>query len=81
MAESELGISTSQCRSRRIPDKKIVEWEVAACQNHRNKHHHKRHPRETQTALPRPPGRSNIPRDPAFGRGGYRQATQILSPK
>jgi hypothetical protein len=32
---------TSQCQSRRIPDKRIVEREVAAWQNHRNKHHHK----------------------------------------
>jgi hypothetical protein len=41
MAESEVGILTSQCQSRRIPDKQIVEREVAAWQNHRNKHHHK----------------------------------------
>jgi hypothetical protein len=41
MAESELGILSSQCLSRRIPNKQILEREVAAWRNHRNKHHAK----------------------------------------
>jgi hypothetical protein len=39
MAESELAVLTSQCLSRRIPDKQTLEREVAAWQDHRNKHH------------------------------------------
>jgi len=38
MAESELGVLSSQCLSRRIPDKQILEREVAAWQDNRNKH-------------------------------------------
>jgi hypothetical protein len=41
MAESELGILSSQCLNRRIPNKQIIEREVAAWRNHRNKHHAK----------------------------------------
>src|SRR5271170_1550952 len=41
MAESELGVLSSQCLSRRIPDKQTLEKEVAAWQDHRNKHHAK----------------------------------------
>src|SRR5271166_1618290 len=41
MAESELGVLTRQCLSRRIPDKPTLEKEVAAWQDHRNKHHAK----------------------------------------
>ena len=41
MAESELAVLTSQCLSRRIPDKQTLEREVAAWQDHRNKHHAK----------------------------------------
>src|SRR5271165_4038122 len=39
MAESELGVLSSQCLSRRIPDKPTLEKEVAAWEDHRNKHH------------------------------------------
>jgi hypothetical protein len=41
MAESELGVLSSQCLSRRIPAKQNLEREVAAWQDHRNKHHGK----------------------------------------
>ena len=41
MAESELGVLTAQCLSRRIPNKSTLEREVAAWQEHRNKHHAK----------------------------------------
>ena len=41
MAESELGVLSSQCLSRRIPDKPALEKEVAAWEDHRNKHHAK----------------------------------------
>ena len=41
MAESELAVLTTQCLSRRIPDKQTLEQEVAAWQRHRNKHHAK----------------------------------------
>jgi hypothetical protein len=41
MAESELAVLTSQCLSRRIPDKPTLEKEVAAWQCCRNKHHPK----------------------------------------
>jgi hypothetical protein len=41
MAESELGVLSSQCLSRRIPDKQTLQREVAAWQDHRNKHHAK----------------------------------------
>ena len=41
MAESELGVLSTQCLDRRIPDKlKLIE-EVAAWQDNRNKHHAK----------------------------------------
>ena len=40
MAESELGVLSSQCLSRRIPDNQF-QPEVAAWQNYRNKHHTK----------------------------------------
>ncbi len=39
MAESELGVLSSQCLNRRIPDKHTLEAEVAAWQDYRNKHH------------------------------------------
>ncbi len=38
MAESELGVLSTQCLDRRIPDKPKLIEEVAAWQNHRNKH-------------------------------------------
>ena len=41
MAESELAVLTSQCLSRRIPDKETLEKEVAAWESHRNKRHAK----------------------------------------
>ena len=41
MAESELAVLTTQCLSRRIPDKQTLEKEVAAWERHRNKHHAK----------------------------------------
>jgi DDE superfamily endonuclease len=41
MAESELAVLSSQCLSRRIPDKQTLEREVAARQDHQNKHHAK----------------------------------------
>ena len=41
MAESELGVFSSQCLDRRIADKKILASEVKAWQDHRNKHHAK----------------------------------------
>ena len=37
----ELGVLSSQCLSRRIPNKPTLEKEVAAWQDHRNKHHAK----------------------------------------
>jgi len=40
-AESELAVLTSQCLSRRIPNKQTLEREIAAWQDHRNKHHAK----------------------------------------
>jgi hypothetical protein len=39
MAESELGVLSSQCLRRRIPDKQTLESEVAAWQRHRNNNH------------------------------------------
>ena len=41
MAESELGVLSSQCLDRRIPDKEILIGEVAAWQARRNKHNTK----------------------------------------
>ena len=41
MAESELGVLTSQCLDRRIPDKTTLAEEVTAWQAHRNRHHAK----------------------------------------
>jgi hypothetical protein len=41
MAESELAVLTTQCLSRRIPDKQTLEKEVAAWESHRNKRHAK----------------------------------------
>jgi len=41
LAESELAVLTRQCLSRRIPDKQILEKEVAAWERHRNEHHAK----------------------------------------
>ena len=41
MAESELAVLTTQCLSRRIPDKQTLEKEVVAWESHRNKHHAK----------------------------------------
>ena len=39
MAESELGVLSSQCLDRRIPDKKTLMKEIAAWENDRNKTH------------------------------------------
>jgi len=41
MAESELGVLSSQCLDRRIPDKETLVKEVAAWQADRNKNHTK----------------------------------------
>jgi hypothetical protein len=41
MAESELGVLSSQCLDRRIPDKQTLTEEVAAWQGNRNKRHTK----------------------------------------
>jgi hypothetical protein len=41
MAESELGVLSSQCLDRRIENKDNLVSEVAAWQVHRNKHHAK----------------------------------------
>jgi hypothetical protein len=41
MAESELAVLTTQCLRRRIPNKQALQREVAAWQDHRNKHHAK----------------------------------------
>lgn len=41
MAESELGVLSSQCLDRRIPDKQTLVGEVSAWQDERNKHHAK----------------------------------------
>ena len=41
MTEAELGVLSSQCLSRRIPDKQTLQREVAAWPDHRNKHHAK----------------------------------------
>ena len=41
MAESELGVLSSQCLDRRIPDKQALIEEVAAWENGRNQHHAK----------------------------------------
>jgi len=41
MAESELGVLSSQCLDRRIPDKQILTDEVAAWEKSRNKSHAK----------------------------------------
>ncbi|MGB8397572.1 IS630 family transposase [Bradyrhizobium sp.] len=41
MAESELGVLSTQCLDRRIPDKQTLTREVAAWEQHRNAHHAK----------------------------------------
>jgi len=41
LAESELGVLSSQCLDRRIPDKQILIDEVAAWEHDRNRHHTK----------------------------------------
>jgi hypothetical protein len=41
MAESELGVLSSQCLDRRIPDKQTLIEEVAAWEDRRNRHHTK----------------------------------------
>ena len=41
LAESELGVLTSQCLGRRIPDKQTLAEEVAAWERDRNSHHAK----------------------------------------
>jgi hypothetical protein len=41
MAESELGVLTSQCLDRRIADQKIVAHQLGAWRDDRNKHHAK----------------------------------------
>ena len=41
MAESELGVLTSQCLDRRIDDQKILAQQVSAWQDYRNNHHAK----------------------------------------
>ncbi len=39
MAESELGVFSTQCLNRRIPDKQTLTTEVAAWEDNQNKHH------------------------------------------
>ena len=41
MAESELGVLSTQCLDRRIPDKQTLTSEIAAWQENRNKHYAK----------------------------------------
>src|ERR1700674_1603846 len=41
LAESELGVLSSQCLDRRIPDKQTLVEEVAAWEHERNRHHTK----------------------------------------
>ena len=41
LAESELGVLSSQCLDRRIPDKQTLTREIAAWEQHRNMHHAK----------------------------------------
>ena len=41
LAESELGVLSSQCRDRRIPEKQILVEEVAAWEQDRNANHTK----------------------------------------
>jgi hypothetical protein len=41
LAESELGVLSSQCLDRRVADKQTLTKEVAAWQDDRNKHHAK----------------------------------------
>lgn len=41
MAESELGVLSTQCLDRRIPDKQTLTSEIAAWEADRNKHHAK----------------------------------------
>ena len=41
MAESELAVLSTQCLDRRIPNKQNLTTEVAAWEQHRNKHHAK----------------------------------------
>jgi hypothetical protein len=41
MAESELGVVSSQCLDRRIPDKQTLIEEVAAWEHDRNNNHTK----------------------------------------
>ena len=41
LAESELGVLTSQCLDRRIPDKQTLAEEIAAWEHDRNAHHAK----------------------------------------
>ena len=43
LAESELGVLTSQCLDRRIPDKQTLIDEIAAWEDDRNAHHAKAH--------------------------------------
>jgi hypothetical protein len=41
MAESELGVLSSQCLDRRIPDKQTLTNEIVACEINRNANHAK----------------------------------------
>jgi hypothetical protein len=41
LAESELGVLSSQCLDRRIPDQQTLVEEVAAWEHDRNRHHTK----------------------------------------
>ena len=58
MAESELAVLSTQCLDRRIPNKPELIAEVAAWEQHRNKHHAKadwhhnrRRPRQTRAGI------------------------------
>jgi hypothetical protein len=41
MAESELGVLSTQCLDRRTPDKQTLTSEIAAWEENRNTHHAK----------------------------------------
>ena len=60
LAESELGVLTSQCLDRRIPDKQTLIDEIAAWEHERNANHTKadwqfttkKCPHQTQASIP-----------------------------
>ena len=52
LAESELGILSSQCLDRRMADKRFLKSEVAAWETNRNKKHAKANWRFTTESAP-----------------------------